>query len=408
MIAFIHARVIDGTGTARREDTTILIDEGKIKRMGSDIPVPSGSITIDATGKTIIPGLIDAHTHLSGSSLFTRPALCNANDSYDFAEGREGCLRWGVTTVRTCGDMADDMLGFVKRQREGVALPGPRVISCGPLFQAKGGHPYYTVWEGNQEIFDKAVICLDDDSDVEAEVDQVIDKGVDFVKTFFGHVDRTKGGKSVPRLSRDVNERIVKQAHRRGKKVCCHVDCVDEMVAAAEMGMDSIEHCVNVGSANNQLTDDMVAAIKASKAILDPTIVALKPWEDFLRFQNSNREYNIRLTKRMFDAGVPLAIGCDSGIPMVPFGESVHEEMANFVSAGLDPITVIGIATRGNAELLGVSDITGSLEEGKQADLVMLSANPLADIANTKRIEIVVHNGALVGNGIQPEYVKLF
>ena len=408
MIVLEHVRLIDGTGSECQEDVSVMVGDGKIKKIGRGLEVPAGCIVVDGTGKTVIPGLIDAHTHFSGSSLFTRPGMDNANASRDFAEGREGCLRWGVTTVRTCGDMEEDILGYVKARRDGTALRGPNVVACGPMFQANNGHPYFTIMPGNTEALEKAIVLADIVDDLEGEIDRILDNGASFVKCVYGHVNRTDRGNSVPRLGEDILARIVAHTHKRGKKVCCHVDTVEEMVAAAEMGIDSIEHCTNVGSTNPPLTEEMIEAVKKSGAVLDPTNVALGPWEALLHIENGTCAYNLDLTKRMYDAGVPLAIGCDSGIPLIPFGEAVHEEMALFVKAGIDPLAVLKIATHDNAVLLGVDDRAGTIEEGKNADLVLVDGNPLADIADTKNIRLVIQDGDIVSGSVLPGSGRVF
>lgn len=407
MIVLEHVRLIDGTGSESQEDVSILVKDGKIEKIGRGFEALHGFIVIDGTGKTVIPGLIDAHTHFSGSSLFTRPGMDSANASRDFAEGREGCLRWGVTTVRTCGDMEEDILGYVKAKSEGTAPRGPNVVACGPLFQADNGHPYFTIMPGNTEALEKAIVLADVVDDLEGEIDRVLDNGASFIKCVYGHVNRADQENAVPRLKRDILARIVAHTHKRGKKVCCHVDTVEEMLVAAEMGIDSIEHCTNVGSSNPPLTDEMIEAVKRSGAVLDPTNVALGPWEALLHIENGTYAYNLDLTKRMFDAGVPLAIGCDSGIPLIPFGEAVHEEMANFVKAGIDPLSVLKIATQDNAVLLGVDDKVGTIEEGKNADLVLVDGDPLEDIANTKNIRLVIQDGDVVSGSVSTGLMRM-
>ncbi len=317
-------------------------------------------------------------------------------------------MQWGVTTVRTCGDMADDMFAFTRAQRQGTAPLSPHVVACGPWFQAEGGHPYNTVYKGNEDIREKACIFVNEATDVDQEVERVHAAGADFVKLFLAHIDRTNKGASVPTIDRGQAERIVRAAHARGLRVAAHVDSVAEMVEAARLGVDTIEHCVNVGSVNPALTDEMVQAVKASGAAVVPTMVALRPWEEFCGFENSVYSYDLALTKRVYHEGIPLGIGCGSGIPMIAFGESVHEEMANFVSAGIDPLDVIRIATQKNAAILGLAEEVGTVEVGKRADMVLLNANPLSDIRNTKKISMVVCNGRIVGDSIPAEYRRYF
>lgn len=408
MIAITHARLIDGTGASRKEDMTVVARDGRIVSIEQGGTPPEEAIVVNAAGKTLIPGLIDLHTHFSGSSRWTRPGLASSDASIEYAEAREGFLQWGVTTVRTCGDMADDMFAFARAQREGAALPSPRVVACGPWFQAEGGHPYNTVYKGNEDIREKACIFVGETTDVAFEVERVQAAGADFVKLFLAHIDRTNNGASVPTIDRGQAARIVDAAHARGMKVAVHVDSVGEMVEAARLGADTIEHCVNVGSVNPALTDEMVEAVKTSGAAVVPTMVALRPWEEFCGFENSVYPYDLALTRRFYSEGIPLGIGCDSGIPMIAFGESLHDEMANFASAGIDPLDVIRIATRENAEILGLSKDVGTIEAGKCADMVLLSADPLSDIRNTKKISMVIRSGRIVGDSIPAEYRRYF
>ena len=112
MIIIRNVRLIDGIGKEPVEKASIVIEDGKIREAGTDCRIPDGGIVIDGEDLTAIPGLIDMHTHFGGSYTFDRPPIGSRFETYDYAKAREGFLDWGVTTVRTCGDRADDILSY--------------------------------------------------------------------------------------------------------------------------------------------------------------------------------------------------------------------------------------------------------------------------------------------------------
>ncbi len=385
MLAITNVNLIDGTGRQPTENAVIIIDNGVITKTGTDIPVPEGIDVINAKGMTAIPALSDAHTHFSGSSFFERPPLARREQTYDYSEAREACLRWGVLTVRTAGDIVPDILEYKKDVLDGK-ITSPRVLAAGPMFQARGGHPLNTVFMSDEEIEKNACIIIDDDTDIESAVKAVCEMGVDWIKVFYAHINKMDYPNYVPRLSRSVLERVIRAAHRLGKPVMVHVDDPDEMLEAAMSGADCIEHMIGVGAGKAQLSLELIELLKSRNVTVVPTMVSIQRFDDKLEGAAPVWEDLKAAVKKLKDAGVPLAVGCDSGIPLVGHGEGVHDELMFFVEAGFTPMEAICAATLGNAKLLQMDDKTGSLEPGKMADVILLGSNPLEDISNTKDI----------------------
>ena len=119
MLALKNVTVIDGTGKGPLQNATVLIENGRFRDVGSNIPIPETASVIDLNGQYVIPGLIDAHTHANGSSSLDMPGMSHLKQSYHFVEMREGCLRWGVLTVRTCGQFTDEALAFRDSVKKG-------------------------------------------------------------------------------------------------------------------------------------------------------------------------------------------------------------------------------------------------------------------------------------------------
>lgn len=176
MLAFKNAMLFDGARL--EENISILTDSGSIVSVGKNISIPGDCTAVDLKGGFVMPGLIDAHTHFGGTSLMKRPgAVFRRRDAaFDYAEARERLFQYGITTVRTCGDICPDILEFRDDVNAGKVV-SPRVIVCGPMFQAAGGHPWGTVMREDPEVRD-AFILIDGDTDIEKEVNLVADSGV--------------------------------------------------------------------------------------------------------------------------------------------------------------------------------------------------------------------------------------
>lgn len=390
MLAIVNATVPDGSG----KKISVLVDGGKIAASGTDVAVPPGASVINAEGLYILPGLIDAHSHFGGSSSFDRPGCGDRRETYDYVEAREGFLRWGVTTVRTCGDQAKEILPFRDDVNAGNVL-SPRVVSCGPFFQGAGGHPWATVYMKDPTVAETAAVFISDDTDIEKAVADVASTGVDFIKAFYGHINKLDYPKPVPHMGKGQLGRLVAAAHKHGLKCAVHVDGPQELMEAVEVGADAIEHLIAAGGEETRFTPAQIEAIKASGAVVDPTMISILRFDQTPGFPSVWADLKLAV-KQFYDAGVPLAVGCDSGIPFVPFGESLHDEMACLVEAGIPALDVLNMATEGNARLLGLDAVIGTLDAGKDADLLLLGADPLEDIANTRDIRLTMVKGSIV------------
>lgn len=396
MLAIQNVRLIDGTGRDPIDKTNILIEDGIFIKIGTDVEIPENCSVIDGKGLTAIPGLIDMHTHFGGSPDMDGPDCGSRHETDDYANAREGFLRWGVTTVRSCGDYTEEILGFRDDVNAGKIL-SPRLKVCGPFFQHPEGHPWNTVYFKNEEMVETAVIFADEGASIEEQVGDVAAKGVDFIKAVYGHVNVAEYPNVAPRITEEQLKRIADSAHKNGLKCACHVDGPEEMAAAARAGADTIEHMVNTGNTDEIVyTEEGIAAVRESGAVVTPTLAATYHTQQI--FFKEVREAAREGVQRLYEAGVPLAVGCDSGIPFVPFGESLHEELENLVDIGIPAAEVLHMATLGNAAVLEMDNMIGSIEVGKEADLVLLGSDPLEDITGTRDIRLVMMKGRIVRN----------
>lgn len=395
MLAIKNVLLIDGTGRQPVPNAVILIEDGKIFDVGVHIKIPEGADQINADGLTAMPALSDAHTHFSGSSLLTRPPLGKREQTYDYAEAREAYLRWGVLTVRTAGDMMPDIIEYKEDVLSGKIV-SPRVIAAGPMFQARGGHPLNTVFMSETDVEKDACILIDDETDIEAAVEAVADRGVDWIKTFYAHINKMNYPVPAPRMSRKNLERLITAAHKKGKPVMVHVDGPEEMLVAAMCGADSIEHMIGVGAEDTEFSEKLIELLKSRDIAVVPTLLSIQRYDDKVEGATPIWETLKAATKKLWDMGITLAVGTDSGIPLIPHGESLHDELACLVEAGLSPMQAICAGSLGNAKLLGTADKTGSLERGKLADIILLGSNPLENITNTKDIKRVFMEGRIV------------
>jgi len=376
-------RIVDGTGAPATDARDILIERGRIARIAPAGTLPAGAARVlEAAGRVAIPGLIDLHAHTY------RPPLL------------PGFLYFGVTSVRDQGSAMAPLVAYSDAIAAG-ALPGPRV--------GYGGFQLYSDWP------------FDDDQgrgiEPEADPDHVA-RAVALAQAFGAQHIKTRTFRRW-----DINARMLAEAHRRGLRATGHCAHPLPLVAA---GMDAKEHygvCEPRGNAH--LYDDLLQLYRAAGIGVVPTIVyfdfairlnerpalldedaelapflparELFTWmlklagpmkEMYAREARYAREAALKLSR----AGVTIGIGTD--IWQIPIG--VHMELEALVAAGLTPAQAIRAGTGDAARILGAGEELGTIEVGKRADLVLLDADPLADIRNTRRIWRVIQDGRVV------------
>lgn len=422
-----NVTVIDGTGRPPIEGAWVLLHGDRVARIArgpigafdpADLPgspppeaappeaaSPDEPLRIDGTGKFLIPGLMDMHVHLSGGRGRAGP---------DFQAGiraLHGFLYSGVTTVFDAGNDPDFILTLRQRQREGE-IQGPRIFATGPLVTVPGGHgaseemTLVESWPGAREALD-AHLALQPD----------------MVKlTFDEHGWGTRP--LIPLLPPELMQEIGRYVAEHGVRTTVHVSHEYRARQAVAAGIDTLAHPVIQGP----VSDGFVRLMAARKvpmvstltigegysrlvespeylerplyrAVYEPEHIerlrtevrdrwAARPWTTWMKVMTPVAQENLR---RIHEAGGVIVLGSDQSA-----GPQSHRELELLVEGGIDPVDAIRIGTLNAAVFLGRADETGSVEEGKRADLVLLSADPLADISNLQEIEAVILGGRVV------------
>ncbi len=397
------ARLFDGTSDVLVQGgVAILVENGIIRAVGKSVAVPQGAEVIELGDVTLLPGLMDAHTHLSFESsdnwyrdqveaLQRHPA----EQAYFAATYARRTVEAGFTTVRDLGssDFIDVSL------RNGIArglLVGPRMLVAVHAIGATGGHadadPYPT-----DRVIPPGIpegICNGADA-CRAAVRYQAKGGADIIKVMAsGGVLSLADSVDAPQLTLEEMTAVVDEAHRLGKKVAahCHGDAAGKTAIAA--GVDSLEH-------GSFLKPDTLAQMKAKGVYLVPTLLAGE-WtggkiDKFPPAIAEKARAALQARSQMFrdalKAGVRIAFGTDSAVS--PHGLNARE-FALMVGLGMTPAAALRAATSVDAALLGVSSKLGTLEVGKVADVVAVPGNPLSDIRVTERVLFVMKDGAVV------------
>ena len=429
--AYTGATLIDGTGRPPVPSATVLVEDDRILAAGSGVDVPEGARIIDVTGKWIVPGLIDAHIHfMTSGRMYTRPAFFDLTDKVPYEEE----VAWikahipdtlrafmcsGVTGVLSLGGPS---LEYNTRELARTMDDAPTVfighgvIAHAPRFVAERMIP---PWDG--ELTLKPVVAAEEGV---AEVQEAVARGADLIKTA---VDN-RGSSFLAAAMwwwdwRELEGVIIEEAARHGLMVTTHAHALDYAHGMVELGVASLQHI----PADQPVDEAFVELARDRGVIVVPTLglrkrtfsdlftkeIDLLPieqscsvpgvveswYEPLPRIDDQSTRYRQQgamaaaNAKTLFDAGVTLAAGTDTGMIGLAAGSSMHLELRALNQAGIPADYLIQAATLHSAMVAGRNDEYGSVEAGKFADFLVLSADPAADIANLQAIEQVVKHG---------------
>jgi imidazolonepropionase-like amidohydrolase len=391
-------RLLDVKTGKTLTNQTIVIQGDKIASVGADAQIPAGAQVIDLSNATVLPGLIDAHTHLTMNPNFGYSMLANsvARQALIGAHNARVTLEAGFTTVRNVGAFNYSDVALRDAINAGD-VPGPRMLVSGPPLSITGGHCDNNLLPFEDHATNPGV--ADGVEAVQHKTREIIKYGADLIKIcatggVLSHGDNPQASQ----YTLEEMKAIVADAHRLGRKVAAHAHGAQGIVWASEAGVDSIEH-------GSYIDDAGIAEMKKDGAYLVPTLY-LMDWF----FENAEkigtpaeliakgREVMPAARKnvaRAFAAGVKVGFGTDAAV--YPHGLNAHE-FAVMVKLGLSPLAAIQAATVNDADLLGWSDKIGTIEAGKFADIVAVDGDPLADVTTLERVKFVMKGGEVVIN----------
>jgi imidazolonepropionase-like amidohydrolase len=402
-----NAYLIDGTGKMPVKDATIIIKGNTIEELGKTVDAPRGAEMINADGKTVMPGLIDAHVHICSngdanimSALSYTPGLVQLFGAHNAAK----TLDAGYTMIRDMGAPSGFALSLKKAIEMGVAK-GPRIVAPGRIISMTGGHAdfYLPSGIGYNEM------SLISDGPVETRRSARINlrEGADFIKICTtGGVMSPTDPVDTPQLTVEEIEAVCDEAHHVGKFVASHAHGPKGIMNAIIGGVKSIEH----GSIQ---TSETVKAMVEHDVFQVPTLTAswnivtkgtaagIPDWA--VNKAQEIVEYPPKSLMLCHRAGVKVAAGTDAGTPFNRHGENA-KELELMVAAGLKPIEAITCATKIGAEACWLGAKTGTVEKGKWADLIIVDGHPTADIKllqDKAKIRLVMKAGNIeVNRGI--------
>jgi len=378
------ATVFDGTGAAPRT-ADVLVRDGRIAQVGPKLRRPRGARVIDAKGLALTPGFYDVHTHWTPAGApATTPQIATAY------------VTSGVTTV---ADYHQSPESWAPRRDWLATLAAPHVAMTARI-STPGGH-------GADWADTNTTRWITTPESARAAIREVVPYKPDLIKAF---TDGWRYGVSPDNTSmnEDALAALADEAHKNGLRVTTHTVTVDRGEVAARAKVDIIGHSLQ----DRDLDDEAVALIKqsglsyaATLAVYEPVKPGQKPPADLNspRVQQSFRkfEFALRNVKRLHDAGVPIALGTDAGMPGTPHGASTLHEMELLVKAGLTPSQALVAGTANSARALGVIADRGTIEPGKRADLVLIDGAPWRDIADVRKtVRVFIDGKQVVGPGI--------
>ncbi len=426
--AIVGCHIVNPTGAPSLENAVIIIQDGKIIYVGKvgEVELPNDVEIIDASGKWVIPGLIDSHIHFFQSGgIYTRPDILNLTKYVPYEDELQKIkdelprtfaryLRNGITSVV---DMGGPFWNFEIRKQAEETLLAPRVAVAGPLISTYNPEAL--------QSDDSPIIKVNSIDEAKALVKKQVEHNTDFIKIWY----IVRSGQS-PADNFELVKATAEEAHKYKKPVIIHATSLETAKAAIRAGADILAHSIY----DQEVDDEFIQLCKKNKIIYSTTVIVtegylealsgkvhLSPAEyalsdpyiasslfdlkklpkdaaparsnEWIQKRKSRIAFAQKNIKKLQDAGIIIAANTDAGnIGTLP-GPSIFREFDLLAEAGLTPRQIITAATLNNAKLMQRENELGSVEKGKLADLLILNTNPLLDILNTSDIYKVVKNG---------------
>jgi imidazolonepropionase-like amidohydrolase len=384
------AALFDGVDGRLREGQSVLVQDGRIAWVGPDADAPSSDAVVIAGGRTVMPGLINGHVHLANDGSADLAAQVRddstATAAYRAAANALITLDAGITTVKDCG-AADNVVIDLARSVERGVVPGPRIVAAGHVITMTGGHGYFMGVEA------------DGVDAVRKAVRGELKRGAGFIKAMATGGVLTSGVKPTQTaFIRAELAAIVEEAHHAGRRVSTHAIGRTGIENAILAGVDTIEHGFHLDAGLFALAIErgtyLVPTLSAVGCIVAEGEVGGRIPTWIVDKARSEVERSRAMFRAAVEAGMNIAAGTDAGTPYNPH-DGLVEELVEMVQLGLTPQRTLLSATRDGAVNAGLSGVTGTIEQGKAADLIVVDGDPLEDITALRRIVLVAKDGAI-------------
>jgi imidazolonepropionase-like amidohydrolase len=392
------AQLIDGRGGPPLAPAMVRVDNERIAEVGSSISIPAGARVIDLGGATLLPGLIDLHTHLTNrAGIHWEDGLVKTTPGHDALWGARNArvtLLAGFTTCRDMGPTWPYVDVDLRNAIDDGAVPGPRLLVAGNYVSSTGG-------AGDARQFsiyvDVPVVrnLADGPEEVTKAVRTNLKNGADFIKILATGAVLSRGIPPGAQQYSDAEiQAAVDEARRWGRQVASHAHGSGGIEASIRAGVRTVDH-------GSYLNDASIAMLKAAKraTFYVPTLYTSAAILMDSSVPESEKERSRQIAgikeagfKRALAAALPIGFGTDAAV--IPHGDNA-KELEVRVRLGESPMSSIVSATRLNAEILGWSDRVGSLERGKFADVIAVAADPLRDITELQRVTFVMKGGVV-------------
>lgn len=422
-VALTHVRIIDGTGAPAIENGTVVMQDGVIVAAGQNIPVPAHAQIMDRSDESVLPGLISDHSHVgqlagvkSGPQFYTTDNIVSELAQY---------RRYGVTTVTALGNNVPRIFDPMRKDAHMGLLPADLFGVDQGIGVPRGAPP---VNVAPDQLFRPRT-----EAEARQDVDTMAAEGTDLVKIWVDDFDHSLPVKMAP----GIIQAVVDESHKKHLRVAAHIHDLDDAERVVAMGVDILAHGVRDKPVPSSLVTvlkdrgiwyiptlelDEATTVWADQPawVKDPFVVAglsaplvqqinNPAWQQSNRtgakaeFARTSLATNIQNLKILYDGGVKIGFGTDSGAtPLRVPGVAEHRELALMVQAGLTPLQALHIATQQAADLLNLQD-RGVIAAGKRADLLIVAGNPARSIADADRVVETWENGSAVAGPLSAQ-----